>query len=160
MFEAIKYRISTYDGWAVGAARVDQLADGVGVVSEVWSEVLERARVAVAPDEIAEVVGDDGGLVVGHAWSSILVARIDLTADGELAWGSQRGNGEKAGGDGERAHFLGIRGIRFLVLEWYRPRRLCNDVGCFKERMDAAISLQMLDGQKAEESGGERVFGC
>ena len=97
------YRIiSTYDCWSISAATVDQLADGVGVIGEVWGEVLVGSRVAVGSDELLEVVGDGGGIVVGHARGCILVAGLGVSTLGEvLERAGERCNGEEAGGNDE-----------------------------------------------------------
>ena len=99
-----EYVADTYRLWAVWAATVDELADGVGVIGEVYGEVGLGARVAVVADERLEVVGDSRGLVIGQAGSVVTV----------LASGDERrchgGNGEKAGND-EGTHFGGISGI-------------------------------------------------
>ena len=108
--ESHESAVGTYSLRAVWAATVDQLADGVGVIGEVWGEVGEGARVAVVVDERLEVVGDGRGLVVGQAGSLVTV----------LGTGDERGchggNGEEAGDD-EGAHFGGISGGVGLVLE-------------------------------------------
>jgi hypothetical protein len=104
----------TYRLRAVWAAAVDELADGVGVVGEVWGEVGEGAGVAVVVDERLEVVGNGRGFVVGHAGSLVAV----------LGAGDERrchgGNGEEAGYD-EGAHFGGISGVGWVLRSEYRP---------------------------------------
>jgi hypothetical protein len=60
-------RRTYFDRAASGAAAVDQLADGVGVVDEVLGEGRVGERVAVVVDEGLEVVGDLRCIIVGHA---------------------------------------------------------------------------------------------
>ena len=104
--------VGTHSGRAASsAATVDELADAVAVVGEIDGEVGLGAGVAVGADEGGEVVGDSGGLVVGHARSTILVTVVGTGEEGR----GQRGNGEEAGGNGERAHFGGIRGMGLVL---------------------------------------------
>lgn len=95
--------MGTYDGGA-GAARVDELADGVGVVGEVDGQVLVGLVVGVGGDELLEVVGDGLGLVVGQAGGRVVVARVDLFALDEAEGRGEDGGGEEAGEDGGGTH--------------------------------------------------------
>ena len=74
---------------------------------EVGREVGLGAGVAVVDNEVLEVVGNGGGLVVGHAGATIIVTVL-LAGD---EWASERCNSEKACGESECAHVGGISGI-------------------------------------------------
>lgn len=71
---------------AVGAAGVDELGDGVGVVGEVGAEDLFCEGVGVGVDEGGEVVGDAGGGGVCEAGG-----RASEDAEGEARQSQYRG---------------------------------------------------------------------
>jgi hypothetical protein len=80
---------------AFGAAAVDQLADGVGVVDEVLGEGLVGELLAVLVDEGLEVVGDLLGIRVGHALGGGLVgAPGSPRCDGCMGSGCESGKCE------------------------------------------------------------------
>lgn len=119
----IMVRCRTYSGWALGAAVVDQLADGVRVVGEVAREVGLGAGVAVGRDEGTEVAGDLLSIGVGQA-----VARTSLPPVWSLAcaistvasvWRGECGDGEGGSSQdgGECVHGRHGRIGRSVLLE-------------------------------------------
>ena len=98
------------------AASVDELDDGVAVVLEVGGQDGVGARVAVVGDKGTEVVGNLGGLSIGHAGRALAWL---ITLDGG---GSEGRSGEKADGEGEThlVWFGGWRLAREEVLDGMR----------------------------------------
>lgn len=87
---------------AFGAATVDQLADGVGVVDEVLGEGLVGKLVAVVVDEGLEVVGNLLCLGVGHTVGGGL-----LGAPGSPRRGGCMGSGCESGKCEDGTHVVG-----------------------------------------------------
>ena len=83
------------------ASAVNQLRNTVTVVGVVDGEVLVGVRNAVGGDERTEVVGNNGGVVVGQAWRRIVVTGL-LTLD--RSWGCESSDGKEAGDNGKAAH--------------------------------------------------------
>lgn len=110
---------------AFGAASVDQLADGVGVVDEVDGEGLVGELLAVVVDEGLEVVGNLLCLGVGHAFGGGL-----LGAPGSPRCGGCMGSGCESGKCEDGTHVGGnvLVGARKSFVR--KAGGLSEQVGC------------------------------